>query len=237
VIASAPSQSEHEQHGGRRGVLELGRHRKDKGVLSRADQYRNVLLAIHGISNRRGIDPSSCIEAPQFLQGLCVVGAEGAVDVAEEDKIAGGRERPCIVGIVEPQARLNVARGGIQGFKSAMEAGIKFEWSASEAFACFDGATLVVTVLLNDRLDVIAALDRGDVDEPKLRIICAGLPVLTAGDRSSEPIAHRSRPRAMAARHIDLHIRIRIVVQRLPGFGVKARRPVQLIDILLASDE
>src|SRR5258708_1778267 len=42
---------------------------------------------------------------------------------------------------------------------------------------------------------------------------------------------------AMRAFGIDLDVRIGIVVERLAGLGVKARRPVHLIGVLLAGDE
>jgi hypothetical protein len=90
-----------------------------------------------------------------------------------------------------------------------MEAGIKFEfeWSASEAFACFDGATLVVAVLLLDRLNVVAALDRGDVDEPKLGII-GGVVENTVGKWRRRFVQDRveglrDEPRTGAPRTID----------------------------------
>src|SRR6267154_5502129 len=42
---------------------------------------------------------------------------------------------------------------------------------------------------------------------------------------------------AVGALGIDLDVRIGIVVERLAGLGVKARRPVHLVGVLLASDE
>src|SRR5207248_10105661 len=53
------------------------------------------------------------------------------------------------------------------------------------------------------------------------------LPVLAAGHRRAEPLAQRPRPAAVASRRIDLHVGIRIVVERLAGLGVEPGRPVQ----------
>src|SRR6266567_6648876 len=217
------SQSEDVQHRGRRRVLELGGERNDVVRLPRADQHRDVLPAVHRVGDGRRVDPTAGIEAPYRLERRRIVSAERAVDLAEEDKIAGGRQRSRIARIIEPQARLRFARGRIDGFESTVERAVRsLEGTAGEALARGHLAALVVAILLLDRLNEAAALDRWDIDESELRIVGAGLPVLAAGNRWAQPIARRPRPAAMASRRVDLHIDIGIIVERLAGLGVEA---------------
>ena len=74
-----------------------------------AHQHRDILLAVHRIADRRGADAGAGIEAPQLLQRLGVIGREGAVEMAEEDQVAGGRQRAGKVRVVELGRCLDVA--------------------------------------------------------------------------------------------------------------------------------
>src|ERR1700678_1408043 len=180
--ADSPLQAEDEQHRRRGCVLELGRLRDDVVRLPRAYQHRDVLLAVYRIGHRRGIDAGADIEAPQLFERFRVVGTERAVDMAEEDEVAGSRQRAGEVSIVEPLARLGLARGRVHGFESAVKAGLRsLEGTAGKALTRLHGTALVGAVFLLDSLDRTAALDRWDIDETELRIICGGLPVLDAG--------------------------------------------------------
>jgi hypothetical protein len=60
-------QPEDVQHGRRRHVLEFGRLWDDVVRLPRAHQHRDILFAIRCIGNRRSIDASADIEAPQLF--------------------------------------------------------------------------------------------------------------------------------------------------------------------------
>ena len=80
--------------------------------------------------------------------------------MAQEDEIAGSRQRASIVSVVEPLARLGIARGRVHSFESAVEAGVRSLGTAGEALTRFHGAALVVAVLLLDSLDGTAAFDR-----------------------------------------------------------------------------
>src|SRR5215813_9538766 len=77
-------QTEHVQHRGRRRVPEFRHILKDIGRLTRACQHSDVLSAVHRIADRWGVDAGADIEAPYFLQGVGVIGREGAVQMAEE---------------------------------------------------------------------------------------------------------------------------------------------------------
>jgi len=70
------------QHRRRRHVLEFGRLRDDVVRLPRAYQHRDVLFAVHRIGNRRGVDASADVEAPQLLERSRVISTERAVDMA-----------------------------------------------------------------------------------------------------------------------------------------------------------
>jgi hypothetical protein len=110
--------------------------------------------------------------------------------VAKEDEIAGGRQRAGIARIVKPQARFRFARRWIDGFESPVKWPIRsLEGTAGETLTRFNRAALVVAIFLLDGLNRTAALDRWDIDEPELRIVGTGLPVLAASYRRAEPIA------------------------------------------------
>src|SRR6266436_8026298 len=82
---------------------DLWRQRNDILRLTRAHQYGDILLAIHRITDRRGIDAGADIEGPQLLEGFRVVSAEAAIHVAEENQISRSGEQAGIVRIGEFQ--------------------------------------------------------------------------------------------------------------------------------------
>src|SRR5262249_35549128 len=177
------------------------------------------------------------VEVPDFLQGLGVVGRQRAVGMADKDQIAGGRERAAVVRIFELEPDLGLAGGGINRLEAAVETLGGFLTAAGEAFARLDRAALVDEVLLLDRLEIVAALDRRNVEQLELGIVGGGLPVLAAEVRRAQPFALGLGTGAVAARRIFLHVGVRVVVERPAGLGIEARRPVQLVDVLLAEHE
>src|SRR5581483_11127754 len=107
----AVSKAEHEQHRSRRGHLELGRERKDRVRLLRADQDGNVLLAVDCVGHRRRVHTGAKIDAPKLLQRFGIVGRERAVDMAGEDEVASGREHASEVRIGELLGNLDLSGG------------------------------------------------------------------------------------------------------------------------------
>src|SRR4029077_7921770 len=63
--------------------------RRSKGVDRAARRDRDVLLAIHCESHRRGIDRSTHLKVPKRFQCGCIEGDEVSFGVAAEDKAAG----------------------------------------------------------------------------------------------------------------------------------------------------
>src|SRR3981081_825748 len=62
----------------------------DLGVSARTDH--DLLLAANHVGGRRGIDPRTGVEAPQFLAVGRIVGRELAVTLTRENKAACGGE-------------------------------------------------------------------------------------------------------------------------------------------------
>src|SRR5262249_1160814 len=139
-----------------------------------------VLLAVYRIADRRRIDAGAGVEAPHLLQGLGVVGGEGAVHVADEDEVPGGGERTRVIRVGELEGGLEFAGGRIDRLEAAMAPLPDHGAAAAEALARLHGAALVGEVLLLDGFDVVAAFDRRNVEQAKFRIIRRRLPVLAA---------------------------------------------------------
>src|SRR6266436_6169116 len=230
-------QAEHEKHRRRRSVFQLRRQRNDILRLTRAHQYGDILLAVHRIAYRRGIDAGADIEGPQFPERFRVVNTEAAVHVAEENQISRGCQQTCIVRIGEFQCCLGLAGGRIDRFDAAVETVRSLRSAAGEAVARLGRAALVRHVLLLDGLDVVAAFNRGNVDEAEFRIVGARLPVLAAGNRRAQFFAFRLGAGAVAALVVNLHIGVWVVIERPAGLRIETGRPVQLVDILLAGNE
>src|SRR5262249_48949249 len=123
--------------------------------------------------------------------------------------------------------RLEAAREPVRGLGT----------TAGEAFTRLHGAALVDEVRLFDQLDVVAAFERRDVEQPQFRIVGRRLPVLAAEMRWAQLLTLRLGASAMAVRVVNLHAAGGMVVERPTGFGIEARRPIQLVDILLAGNE
>src|SRR4051794_15181723 len=229
--------AEHVQDRRRRAVLELGRVLQDEERLFRAHQHGDVLLAVDRVADGRGIDARTDIIAPYLLQGLGVVRCQRAVGMSDEDQVAGRRERSTAVRILEPQIDLGLPRGRVDRLEAAVETFALLETAAREALARFDRSPLVDEILLLDRAEGIAPLERWNVQQIELGIVGAGLPVLAAKVRWTETLAGRLGARAVASRAVFLDIHVGIVVERSTGLGIEPGCPVQLIDILLAEDE
>src|SRR5207248_303146 len=58
----------------------------------------NILLSIHAICNRAGLDWATQRRFPKDLAGVGIEGAELLIEIAPEDEIAGGRERRTVAG-------------------------------------------------------------------------------------------------------------------------------------------
>src|SRR5262249_9150847 len=133
---------------------------------------------VHRIADRRRIDAGAGVEAPQLFQGFGVMGREGAIDVADEHKIAGGRERARIVRVGELEVRLEFARRRVDRLEAAVEPFPDYRRATAEPLSWLDGAALINKVLLLDGFNVVAAFDGWNVEEAKFRIIGCRLPVL-----------------------------------------------------------
>src|SRR5215475_6538035 len=143
------SQSEHVQHRRSRGVLELGKFRQRLLRLLRSYEYRDILLAVDRVGDRRSVDAGARVEAPEFLQGLGVERVESAVERAVEDEIAGGRKRAAVVGILHLKQRLGLAGQRIDCLYGAIALlRERPGGAAGKALAPFHATALVLEVLL-----------------------------------------------------------------------------------------
>src|SRR6516164_395115 len=233
----AALEAEDVQHVRYRPVLELGNFPNDGGALRRADEYRNVLLAVNGVGDRRRINAGPDIVAPHLLQRPSIIGREGAIELSGEHKIAGGRQHSRIRRIIEFGRSLDLAGRRIHGLEAAVAALAGLSLAADKAVTRFDRAALILEALLLDRLDDVATFDRGEEQQVELRVVCAWWPVLAAGGRRALHLALRLCARTMAAGSVFLDVLRRIVVERLPGPRIEPSGPIQLIDVLLARDE
>src|SRR5262249_6162814 len=166
-----------------------------------------------------------------------VMGHERPIDVADEHQVAGGREHAAEVRVFSVHSNLGLAGHRIDRLDAAAQALGRPGTAASEAIARLGRAALVNEVLLLYRGDVIAALLDRHIEQTELRIIRAGLPVLAAEVRWTEPVALRPCARAMAARGVFLDVLSRIVIERAASFRIETGRPIELVDVLLAGDE
>src|SRR5262249_26116941 len=151
-------------------------------------------------------------------------------------QVPGGGKRAAVVRIVHLERGLGVAGDGVDRLEAAVEPLDRLGAAAGEALTRFRGTALVLHVLLLDGLEGIAALDRGNEYQTQLRIVGRRLPVLAADVRRASTY-RRLAAHAMRARGVDLDVGVGVVVERPPRLGVEARRPVQLVHVLLAGDE
>src|SRR5215470_4089806 len=156
--------------------------------------------------------------------------------MADENQVAGGCEGAAIVRIGKLQRRLDLSRHRVNGLEASIETFVGLLSAAREALARLHGPALVDEILLFNRLECVAAFNRGNVEQAELGIECAGLPVLATEVRRTE-VRGSLAAHAVRALGIDLYVLGRIVVERQAGFRIEARRPVELVDILLAGDE
>src|SRR5258707_1238731 len=89
-------------------------------------------------------------------------------------------------------------------------------WQSShlpgEALARLDRPALVGEVLLLRRLEIVAALDRRNVEQLEFGIIGRRLPVLAAEMRGAQPLALGLGARGMGPGLVLLHVGVGIVV-------------------------
>src|SRR4029453_15771748 len=157
--------------------------------------------------------------------------------MADEHQVARGCERTGVVRIGKLERGLELARGRIECLEAPGQPSVGSGAAARKALAHLHRSALVDEVLLLSREDLIAAFYPRDVEQAKLRIIGAWLPVLATGMSGAKRVAIRVGTRAMAARGVFLHILIGIVIERPSGLGLEAGRPVELVGVLLAVDE
>src|SRR5215813_5179283 len=93
---------------------------------------------------------------------------------------------------------LELAGGRIKRLEAAGQARVGPGAAARKALARLDRAALVDEVLLLGREDLVAAFDPRNIEQAKLRIIGAWLPVLAAGMSGAKWVAVRVGAGAMA---------------------------------------
>src|SRR5262249_23167744 len=160
-----------------------------------------------------------------------------AVEVAGEDQVAGGRHDAPEGRIIEPRLALELASYRVDRLDGAAEAFGVSVAAAGEPGTRVDRAALVHEVLLLLGEYGVAAFLRRNEQQVELRIVGARLPVFAAKMRRAQRVAVRVGAVAMAARGVFLDVLRRVIVERAPGLGIEAGRPVQLVDILLAGHE
>src|SRR5262249_59045980 len=143
----------------------------------------------------------------------------GAAQGPGKGGVAGGPKQPAIIRIVEPGLALDLAGHRIDRLDRAAQAVGRPEAAAGEAVTRFERSALIDEIFLHLREHVIAAFLGRAVEQAKLRIVGAGLPVLAAEMRRAELLAVRVRAAAVAARAVFLHVPGGIVVERPPGLG------------------
>src|SRR5262245_26952227 len=111
--------------------------------------------------------------------------------MADEHQVARGRDRTGVVRIGKLERGLELARGRIERLEAPGQACVGPSAAASKTVTRLHRPALVNEVLLHLGEDLIAALDPGDVEQAKLRIIGARLPVLSAGMSGAERVAIR----------------------------------------------
>src|SRR5678816_3020322 len=85
---------------------------------------RHVLLAVHRVAHRRGIDLAADVRLPQQRTGLRVERQEVAVAAAAEHDVAGSHERAAPRDVAEPELPLVVQRRRIVGAHHADRLGL-----------------------------------------------------------------------------------------------------------------
>ena len=97
--------------------------------------------------------------APEFLQGLRVIGCERAVEMPGEHDVAGGREHAAIGLVWELGRGLSLAGRRVDRLEAAVAALRALGSATAESVTRPDGAALFDKALLLERFDHVAGME------------------------------------------------------------------------------